>query len=129
MVVEPRYLLDTNICIYILDAVIPELRQRIEAVPVGSLVTSTIVIAELYAGLDLNNPVEMAQMAALLTAVPALPFGADAAQAYGRMPFKRARFDRLIAAHALAMNLIIVTANPRDFTDIPNLRVEDWTRE
>jgi len=41
---------------------------------------------------------------------------------------ERHRFDQLIAAHTLALNLTLVTANPRDFRDIPDLRVEDWTK-
>ena len=127
MAVEAQFLVDTNICIYILDAEIPELRQRIERVPAGALVTSTIVAAELYAGIDLNSAFETARMAALLDAIPALPFGADAALIYGRLPFKRGRFDRLVAAHALCLNLTVITANLTDFADIPGLRVEDWT--
>ena len=127
MAVEPQFLVDTSICIYILDAEIPELRKRIERVPAGALVTSTIVAAELYAGIDLGNAFETARMTALLDAIPVLPFGADAALIYGRMPFKRGRFDRLIAAHALCLNLTVITANPKDFADIPGLCVEDWT--
>ena len=44
------------------------------------------------------------------------------------LPFARHRFDRLIAAHALALDLTLVTANVRDFYDLPGLKVEDWTR-
>ena len=43
------------------------------------------------------------------------------------MPFKRARFDRLVAAHALSLDLGIVTNNIVDFADVPGLRVENWT--
>ena len=61
-------------------------------------------------------------------AVPVLPFDRAAGRAYADLPFKRHRFDRLIAAHALALSATFVTANPRDFRDIAELRVEDWTR-
>ena len=60
--------------------------------------------------------------------VPVLPFDRDAGRAYAELPFKRHRLDRLIAAHALALNVTLVTANPRDFRDIAGLAVEDWTR-
>jgi tRNA(fMet)-specific endonuclease VapC len=123
---ELRYLLDTNICIYILDAARPSLRVKLEQQPRGSLATSTIVLAEILRGMDLADREAMARLDALLAVVPALPFDAAAAQAYARLPFRRGRFDRLIAAHALALGLTIVTANPIDFADVPGLAVEDW---
>lgn len=127
MAVDPEFLVDTNICIYILDAEIPGLRERVERVPAGKLATSAAVAAELYAGIDVNDPVEVARIAALLDAIPPLPFNTDAALIYGSLPFRRGRFDRLIAAHALSLDLTVVTANPKDFANVPGLRVEDWT--
>lgn len=126
MVSEARYLLDTNICIYILDAKLPILRQRVELQPLGSLVTSTIVLAEILRGTDIDDRLAMARLNGLLAIVPALPFDAGAAEAYARLPFRRGRFDRLIAAHALSRNLTVITANAPDFADVPGLAVEDW---
>jgi tRNA(fMet)-specific endonuclease VapC len=123
---EPRYLLDTNICIYILDAARPSLRVKLEQQPLGSLATSTIVLAEILRGTDLADRLAMSRLNALLTVVPALPFDAAAAEAYARLPFRRGRFDRLIAAHALSLGLTVITANPVDFADVPGLMVEDW---
>jgi tRNA(fMet)-specific endonuclease VapC len=57
-----------------------------------------------------------------------LPFDDAAARAYARMPFRRGRFDRLLAAHALSLDATVVTNNLSDFADIPGLKVEDWTR-
>lgn len=128
MAVEPRYLLDTNICIFILDATIPRLRQRLEGVESGALATSTIVLAELLRGADLASTAELARLEALLAVVPALPFDDAAARAYAALQFRRGRFDRLIAAHALARGLTMVTANVQDFAGIDGLVVEDWTR-
>ncbi len=127
MAAEPRYLLDTNICIFILDATLPQLRRRLEQVDEGALATSTIVLAELLRGTDLGSEFGMQLLQALLTVVPALPFDDGAALAYARLPFRRGRFDRLIAAHALSRGLTVVTANIRDFSDVPGLQVEDWT--
>ena len=59
---------------------------------------------------------------------PVVPFDQAAAQIYARLPFRRHRFDRLIAAHALALDVTLVTANERDFRDIAALRVENWTK-
>ena len=128
MVVEPRYLLDTNICIYILDAARPALRARLEAAEIGSLVTSTIVLAEVVRGIAHDDRRTLAKLQALLQLATVRPFDERAALAYAQLPFARGRFDRLIAAHALSLGLVIVTANPRDFTDIADLRVEDWTQ-
>lgn len=126
MAIEQRYLLDTNICIYILDAARPSLRIKLEQQQQGSLATSTIVLAEILRGTDLADRQAMARLDALLAIVPALPFDAAAAEAYARLPFRRGRFDRLIAAHALSRGLTVVTANPVDFVDVPGLAVEDW---
>ena len=128
MASEPRYLLDTNICIFILDAALPQLRARLEQVEAGGLATSTIVLAELLRGANLDATEPRARLDALLTVVPALPFDDAAARAYARLPFRRARYDRLIAAHALSRGLTVVTANARDFADVPGLKVEDWTQ-
>ena len=43
------------------------------------------------------------------------------------LPFKRARFDRLLAAHALSLGVTIITNNESDFADVPGLTVENWT--
>ena len=89
---------------------------------------STIVLAELTVGIERHDRNALPQLANFLRIAPALAFDDAAAKAYGTMPFKRAKFDRLIAAHALALGLTLVTANVRDFADIPGLLVEDWTQ-
>jgi tRNA(fMet)-specific endonuclease VapC len=123
---ELRYLLDTNICICILDAARPSLRVKLEQQPLGSLATSTIVLAEILRGTDLADRNALYRLDALLRIVPALPFDAAAAEAYARLPFRRGRFDRLIAAHALSLGLTVITANLADFADVPGLNAEDW---
>lgn len=67
-----------------------------------------------------------ALLSAFVELVPILPFDDRAAVAYASLPFRRARFDRLIAAHALSLGLTLVTNNEADFADIPGLRVENW---
>jgi tRNA(fMet)-specific endonuclease VapC len=56
-----------------------------------------------------------------------LPFDADAARRFPAARKARGKFDRLIAAHALALGATLVTHNVRDFRDVPGLRIEDWT--
>ena len=68
-----------------------------------------------------------------LEPVPALALGAadvtplEMARAYATLRFRRASYDRLIAAHALSLGLTVVTDNEADFADVPGLKVENWT--
>ena len=125
---EPGFLLDSNICIYILEGLSPIVRHRIEAHQPGEVATSAIAYAEVMRGLAPHDADAAAKTDALFAVVDVLPFDRRAAEAYSRFPFKRGRFDRLIGAHALALGLTLVTNNPRDFADVPALRVENWTR-
>lgn len=124
---EPLYLLDTNICIYLLGAVSEPLRARVADCSEGEIAISAIVLAELVVGIERHDPGALAKLDNLLRIAAVLPFDSAAARAFGNLPFKRAKFDRLIAAHALALGLTLVTANVADFADVPGLKVEDWT--
>jgi len=124
-VTEPAFLLDANTCVYILDGVGEMLRRRVEAVRPGMPVTSAIAFAEVMIGGVRRGAV--AETRRLFDTIPVLPFDQSAAEAYMRLPFKRGSFDRLIAAHALALDLTLVTNNERDFADVNGLRVENWT--
>ncbi len=126
--IEPRYLLDTNICIYLFGATSLPLRSRLSDCAQGELAISAIVLAELVVGIERHDREAVEKLGTLLAIAQVLAFDEAAARAYGSLPFKRAKFDRLIASHALSRDLTLVTANPRDFADIADLRVEDWTR-
>ncbi|KPF71543.1 twitching motility protein PilT [alpha proteobacterium AAP81b] len=123
---EPLFLLDSNICIYILADGGGAPARRLAEQARGSVVTSAICFAEVMRGArhGLSSP----GAERLFQAVAPLPFGTEAARAYAGLRFRRGSFDRLIAAHAMALGLVLVTANTRDFADIPGLRVEDWTQ-
>ncbi|WP_419816526.1 type II toxin-antitoxin system VapC family toxin [Glacieibacterium sp.] len=121
---EPRYLLDSNIAIYILKGVAPLAQARVEASDLGSIVTSSVCLAEMLIGL-LDR--EREALDRLLLQIDTLPFDEAAARRYADLPFKRRSYDRLIGAHALSLGLTVVTANSGDFDDIPGLRVENWT--
>ena len=124
---EPRFLLDTNICVYLAESLSGKLHDHVEQCEVGELVTSSIVFAEFARGIDWAQPQAEETVAQLFGAIAVLPFDTNAARAYASLPFERHSFDQLIAAHALALDLTLVTANGRDFRDIPTLRIEDWT--
>lgn len=121
---DPRFLLDANICVYLLDGVSEPARRRVEACDAGELVTSAIVFAEVMIGAHRRDAVNEAL--AFFRIVTVQPFDAAAGLAYARLPFRRGSFDRLIAAHALALGLTLVTNNEGDFADIPCLKVENW---
>ena len=123
---EPLFLLDSNICIYVLAEADGVAARRLGECRPGSAVTSMIACAEVLRGISPDEVAALASANQLFDLVPPLPFDRDAAQAYARLPFRRARFDRLIAAHALALDLTLVTNNGRDFADVPGLKVENW---
>lgn len=125
---KPRFLLDSNICIYLLGALSQAARVRVESLYPGEVVTSAVAYAEVMRGVDSSDARAVADSEALFAAIPVLPFDAAAAAVYRRLPFKRGAFDRLIAAHAMALDLTFVTNNESDFHEVPGLRIENWTR-
>lgn len=125
---EAAFLIDSNIAIYALaDANSPAARRIQECQP-GSVVTSSIAYAEVVRGVPVDDAVALERLEAFFELVPVLPFDRPAARCYGQVPFRRATFDRLIAAHALALGLTFVTNNEEDFAHVEGLRLENWTR-
>lgn len=127
MASEARFLLDSNICIYLIEGLSESARQRVETFRPREVVTSAVAFAEVMRGVDGNDPQASATADAFFEAIPVVPFDRDAAFAYPRLPFERHRLDHLIAAHALALGVVLVTHNARHFRGVPGLRVEDWT--
>ncbi len=121
-----RYALDANVCILLLTGH-PKVVARIEQCDVGDLAISSVAFGEIAIGIARGKPPALEQLDALVDrVVTLLPFDEAAARCYALLPFKRGSFDRLIAAHAIAADLVLVTANEADFADIPGLRVENW---
>jgi len=127
-VTEARFLLDSNICIYLLEGRSDPARDRLQECVPGEVVTSAIVLAEVMRGVDPSNAMAVRNAGRFFQLIEPVPFDEAAAQAYVRIPFRRGRFDRLIAAHALANGLTLITNNEADFADVPGLRTENWTR-
>lgn len=122
-----KYLLDTNIIVALTINAEAGVIRRAAQCDAGDMVTSSIALAEVALGTERGLPPTMEALRYFLTEVPVLDFDYKAALAYALLPFKRASFDRLIAAHALSQELIVVTKNEKDFADVPGLRVENWT--
>ncbi|KKC26177.1 twitching motility protein PilT [Sphingomonas sp. SRS2] len=104
------------------------LRARVAECDDGDLATSAIALAEVAYGSAQGKPPALDQLRAFLEEVPVLDFDLNAAFAYASLPFRRASYGRLIAAHALSLGLTVVTDNVTHFEDVPNLNVENWTQ-
>jgi len=123
-----RYLIDTNCCLYLFSGAYPALLKRVLATARGDIGLSAIVFAELALGSANGMGPPLAALERLTEQIPLLPFDEAAARGYATLPFRRGRFDRLLAGHALSLGLAIITHNERDFADIPGLKIENWTR-
>jgi tRNA(fMet)-specific endonuclease VapC len=122
-----KYLLDSNILIALgLDAN-EAVVARAAACDADEMVTSAIAFAEVVHGSERGKSPPLDRLAIMAEEIPVLPFDEAAARAYAMIAFERASYDRLIAAHALAVGLIIVTDNEKHFADVPGLVVENWT--
>jgi tRNA(fMet)-specific endonuclease VapC len=131
-VVKLRYLLDSNICIYLMrHPPLPRLVERVCACKVGEIGISTITWAEVMCGLHSKNT--QPQVSALREVLDVLPFDESAASIYGALsrafPERRGSIDRMIAAHAIALDVPLITNNERDFSSYAKegLTVENWS--
>jgi len=122
-----KYLLDSNVIIALVMNDDESIVRRAAECDEGDMVTSAIAYAEVAYGSTRGQPPAFEQLQAFVEEVPILDFDFKAALAYATLPFKRASYDRLIAAHALSHDLIVVTDNEKHFADVPGLRVENWT--
>lgn len=132
----PRWMLDTNICIYLIKHQPEVVARRFAQCRQGDVVMSAITHAELAFGVAASSDPQQAQAALddLIDDIPVLPFDAAAGQAYGPIRLatresKKDHLDKLIAAHAVAAGVTLVTNNTRDFARYPGLRVENWLDE
>jgi tRNA(fMet)-specific endonuclease VapC len=130
----PRYMLDTNICIYLMKHQPPEVAERFAQCFVGDVVISAVTLAELEYGVACSGSELVRNRAALeafVHEVPVVPLDAAVAKVYGPVRLatrdrKRDALDKLIAAHALTLGVTLVTNNLADFGDYPGLKLENW---
>jgi len=123
-----KYLIDADSVIYATSGRFPAMAIRLEACAPGEVAVSAVSFAEVELGAQSGHAPAPDVLDAFVEVIPILPFDEAAARAYARLPFKRARFDRLLAAHALSIGAVIVTNNEADFADVPDIKVENWTR-
>lgn len=132
-----RYMLDTNICIYIAKHQPPEVKARFERLKPGQLVMSAITYGELYYGACKSSQRARAltQIEELVQDIPVENLDLITARVYGEI---RATLERQghpignndlwIGAHAMALDVTLATNNEREFKRIAGLSVENWTK-
>ena len=130
-----RYLLDTNVCVVYVNGRSRAVRQRLQAADLEEVAVCSVVKTELFYGaMRSNNPARTLQrQQRFLQIFESLPFDDLSAEIAARIRAQLAvsgtpigSNDLLIAAIALANNLMIVTHNTREFSRVPGLRIDDW---
>ncbi|MCH8961789.1 MAG: type II toxin-antitoxin system VapC family toxin [Bacteroidetes bacterium] len=130
-----KVLLDTNICIYLIKRRPQEVRERFERYAVGEVGLSSITVSELQYGVEKSRRVEQNRAALMQFLLPLViaDFDYESAVVYGRVRAELERLgtpmgplDTLIAAHALSLDVTLVTNNEREFSRVSDLRVENW---
>lgn len=131
---KSKFMLDTNICNYLMKHQPPQVRARFAECFVGDVVISAITLAELEFGIACSGESQarnQAALDALLEDLLVAPFEARAARAYG--PLRAANrernkdaLDKLIASHALSLGVTLVTNNEADFRGFSGLVVDNW---
>lgn len=129
-----KYLLDTNICIYVINNRPPHVIQRFRRQALSSVAVSALTVSELAFGTAKSGSQRnLATLEKFLAPIDILPFDESCAWQYGQLRAHLNRngtpigsIDQLIAAHALAIDAILVTNNTREFQRVPGLRLENW---
>jgi tRNA(fMet)-specific endonuclease VapC len=131
------YLLDTNICIYIIKKRPEQVIERLRHTRISEVGVSSITLSELEYGAAKSSRPAQNKLAIIEFLAPfeILPYDDMAAQEYGKVRAYLEKqgtpigsMDMLIAAHALSLNCILVTNNEREFRQIPTLKIENWAK-
>jgi tRNA(fMet)-specific endonuclease VapC len=129
-----KYLLDTNICIYIINERPKKVLDQFKRFDLSDLGVSSVTVAELAYGVSKSASARnRSALQAFLLPLDIAFFDTSAAMAYGDLRASLERkgqpigpLDLQIAAHALSLNAVLVTNNVREFRKVTGLRVENW---
>ncbi len=131
-----KYMLDTNICIYLIKKKPITVIHRLEKTNPSDVCISSITLSELEYGVEKSEKKDQNRAALLEFIVPleVVAYGENAAAHYGKIRSFMEKagkligpLDMLIASHALALNRTVVTNNTKEFHRVPDLKVENWT--
>ncbi len=129
------YLLDTNICIYLIREKSPKIEAKFRSHSITEVGISSITFSELQFGVEKSQYPEKNQEALnfFLAPLEIFPFDERAAIAYGKIRAKLEKqgnvtgpLDLMICSHALALYAILVTNNVKEFPRVKNLKIENW---
>ena len=132
-----RYLIDTNICIYIMNKRPIGIIHKFKLFDVGEIGVSTITVSELQYGVSKskNRRLNKQRLEEFLFPLEILPYDEIAATIYGDIRVQLEKrgepigpLDLLIAAHALSRNLVLLSNNEKEFKRVKNLKVENWVK-
>ena len=129
-----RYMLDTDICIYVINARPPAVLDKFLAHETEGLGVSAVTATELWFGVRKSGSRRnLLLLDKFLAPLEIADFGADAARSYGEVRSALEKkstpigpLDAQIAAHALALGATLVSNNLREFKRVPKLRLENW---
>lgn len=131
-----KYMLDTNMCIYIIKQHPEQVLKKFITLPIGDVCISSITLAELMYGVHKSQHQKKNKTALteFLSPLDIMPFDEEVTDHYGRIRTYLENkgtpigpLDMMIAAHAQCLDSILVTNNTKEFIRVPNLNVEDWT--
>lgn len=129
------FMLDTNICIYVIKKKPQKVIDRVRALRMSDLGISSIVLSELEYGAEKSsNPVQnKVALMQFLAGIDIAGYDAAAARHYGKIRTYLesngqviGAMDMLIAAHARSLGVILVTNNEKEFGRVPGLKIENW---
>ena len=131
-----EYLLDTNICIYIIKKKPFEVFEKFKTLTIGDVGISSITLAELQFGIEKSSNAEKNREALekFLTPIEIIDYGFEASVEYGKIRAELEKkgipigpLDMLIASHAKSLDVVLVTNNVKEFESIAGLKIENWT--
>ncbi len=132
-----KYMLDTNICIYLIKKKPQKILQKFKQFELSQLGISSITFSELLYGVYKSSKITQNKLALAQFVAPLeiAPYNDEAADYYGKVrTFIEKQgtpigsLDMLIAAHALSLGCILVTNNVKEFSRIPSLKIENWAK-
>jgi tRNA(fMet)-specific endonuclease VapC len=132
-----KYMLDTNICIYIIKKKPAHVIERFRQTPISQVGISSITLSELEYGVAKSSKPDQNQfaLAQFLAPLEISSYGDEAAQQYGmlralleKQGIPIGSLDMLIAAHVLSINCILVTNNEKEFNRVANLKIDNWVK-
>lgn len=130
-----QYMLDTNICIYLIKEKSVQLIRRFQKNQIEDIGISSITLSELEFGIEKSHHKQKNRLALthFLAPLQIAVYDSHAAQHYGRVRYQLENqgkpigpLDTMIAAHALSLHCTLITNNEREFSRVANLKIENW---